>query len=304
MEGRSYTSTKLLIGALLCAVLPSVLPAQVGSENRRFMEGKKHILFLGGSKYYAHDAVSKAAFTMAKLGEQTGQWDVMFRTDFRLVTKQTFKEYLNAKNLNYFDAIFLFTQGEFPLTDEQKADLLSFVKEDGKGVLVAHSGMDFNRWQFDDAGKMTIKDDGGWLDLIDMLGGVFISHPWRQKVRINVEDQSFPATRHFPKTLEIEDEIYQLGPQYSRDRVRVLVSLDVGSVDLKHPPLATVERKDLDFPLVWVKTYGKGRVFVSPLGHIMSHWDREDMKTMWLEAARWVLKLEDGDATPRPRLAN
>jgi type 1 glutamine amidotransferase len=123
------------------------------------------------------------------------------------------------------------------------------------------------------------------------------------ELRVNVEDQTFPATRHFPKTLEIEDEIYQLGPQYSRDKVRVLVSLDVTSVDLKHPTLATVERKDLDFPLAWVKTYGEGRVFVSPLGHIMSHWDREDMQKMWLEAARWVLKLEDGDATPRPRTA-
>jgi hypothetical protein len=63
-----------------------------------------------------------------------------------LVTRQKFKEYLNAKNLNYFDAVFLYTQGEFDLTAEQKADLLSFVRDDGKGVLVAHSGMDFNRW--------------------------------------------------------------------------------------------------------------------------------------------------------------
>jgi type 1 glutamine amidotransferase len=262
-----------------------LLPAQVGIENRRFMEGKKHILFLGGSKYYAHDAVSKAAFTMAKLG----------------VTKQKFKQYRNAKNLNYFDAVFLYTQGEFPITDDQKTDLLSFVRDDGKGVLVAHSGMDFNRWEYSDDDTMHIKDDGGWPELIDMLGGIFISHPWRQKVRVNVEDQTFPATKHLPKTLEIEDEIYQLGPQYSRDKVRVLVSLDVSTVDLKNPPLAKVARTDLDFPVVWVKTYGKGRVFVSPLGHIMGHWDREDMQKMWLEAARWVLRLNDGDATPRPR---
>jgi type 1 glutamine amidotransferase len=261
------------------------------------MEGRKHILFLGGSQYYAHDAVSKAMYTIARLGADSGLWDVMFRTDFRLVSRKPLDHYRNAKNLNYFDAIMLFTQGEFRLTDDQKVDLLSFVREDGKGLLVAHSGTDFNRWEFTSPTTMVIKDDGGWPDLTKLIGGVFVSHPWRQKVKVNVEDRDFPATRHFPKTLEIEDEIYQMG-QYSRDQVRVLMSLDVSSVDLKHPPLAPVVRTDLDFPLVWAKTEGKGRVFVSPLGHIMSHWDRADMQKMWLEAARWVLKLSQGDATP------
>jgi type 1 glutamine amidotransferase len=204
---------------------------------------------------------------------------------------------LNAKNLNYFDAIMLYTQGEFRMTDEQKADLLAFVKEDGKGLLVAHSGIDFNTWEFHPDGKMSVKDDGRWPGIIQLMGGVFINHPWRQNVKVNVEDRDFPATRHFPKVVELEDEIYQMD-QFSRDGVRVLMSLDVSTVDLKNPPLAPVIRKDLDFPLAWAKKDGNGRVFVSPLGHILSHWDRPDMQKMWLEAAKWVLKLTDGDATP------
>jgi type 1 glutamine amidotransferase len=150
---------------------------------------------------------------------------------------------------------------------------------------------------------MVIKDDGGWPELIEMIGGVFANHPWRQKVRLIVEDREFPAMRHLPKTIEVEDEIYQL-PGLSRDKVRVLMSLDVSSVDLKNPPMGPVLRKDLDFPQAWVRTYGKGRVFVCPLGHIMSFWDREDMQKMWLEATRWALKLTDGDATPRPKPAS
>src|SRR5437667_11153624 len=111
----------LLFGTLLIAARTAPLSAQIGSENQRFMEGRKHILFLGGSQYYAHDAVSKAMYTIAKLGAESGLWDVMFRTDFRLVSKKPLDYYRNAKNLNYFDAIMLFTQGEFRLTDEQKA---------------------------------------------------------------------------------------------------------------------------------------------------------------------------------------
>jgi type 1 glutamine amidotransferase len=278
----------------------SFLLAQTGSENRPSSAHKKHILFLGGSKYYAHDAVSNAMYAMGKLGEQSGLFDVMFRTDFRLVTKQTFKDYLNAKNLNYFDAVMLFTQGEFPLTAEQKADFLSFVRDDGKGLLVAHSGTDFNHWEFTPDGKMSIKDNGGWPELIDMIGGVFVGHPFRQNFRINVEDRTFPATRHFPKTIDIaEDETYEMGPEFSRDKVHVLMSMDIKSVDLQHPRTGVVQRKDHDFPMAWEKTYDAGRVFVSPLGHIPELWDRKDIQQMWLEATKWVLKLSAGDTTSR-----
>jgi type 1 glutamine amidotransferase len=43
----------------------------------------------------------------------------------------------------------------------------------------------------------------------EMIGGYFDDHPWHQKVRVNVEDRDFPATKHFPPTLEVTDEIYQ-----------------------------------------------------------------------------------------------
>ena len=99
------------------AVLTVPLLPQVVTDNNRFSQGRKHILFLGASQYYAHDAVSKAMYTMARLGEESKLYDVMFRTDFRLVTKAPIKEYLNSKNLDYFDAVMLFTQGELRLSD-------------------------------------------------------------------------------------------------------------------------------------------------------------------------------------------
>ena len=106
--------TKLFaVRVLLFTVAGAVLPAQAPDPNEKFTEGRKHILFLGAQRYYAHDAVSKAMYTMAKLGEESGLFDVMFRTDFRLVTKQEIPQYINAKNLNYFDAVMFSRRGIF-----------------------------------------------------------------------------------------------------------------------------------------------------------------------------------------------
>jgi len=78
--------------------------------------------------------------------------------------------------------------------------------------------------------------------------------------------------------------------------VRVLLRLDVS----KMPPNDEVHRTDGDFPLVWAKTYGKGRVFYSALGHAASTWDNRDVAQMYFEAIKWALGLTEADATPRP----
>lgn len=40
----------------------------------------------------------------------------------------------NAKNLNDFDAIFMFAGGDPEMDAQQKADSLSFIHDDGKGL--------------------------------------------------------------------------------------------------------------------------------------------------------------------------
>ena len=53
--------------------------------------------------------------------------------------------------------------------------------------------------------------------------------------------------------------------------------------------------------MAWAKTYGKGRVFYSTLGHAAEAWDNPVVSQMYFEAIKWSLGLVDGDATPRPR---
>jgi type 1 glutamine amidotransferase len=253
---------------------------------------RKRILAIGDvhRKNYQHDAVSHALSTIERLGRSSGIYDTYIRTDIQLLTKHeiefaeksavTDAHYLN---LNDFDAIFFYGIGELELTAQQKADVLSFIRDDGKGFVGAHTA---------------VTAFYTWPEYTDLIGGHFDDHPWEiLNAPVIVEAPDFPAMKAFPRTFVTRDEIYQM-KDFSRDRVRVLARLDDSKVDLRNP---RVHRTDGDFALAWARTYGKGRVFYSAFGHTDESWDDPAMQSMWLEAIEWSLKLTEGDAIPRPR---
>ncbi len=244
---------------------------------------RKKVLFIGQVKGFQHDSVSHAAGTLWKLGQENGLYDLYIRTDTQLITKKKVPAG-NAKNLDYFDAIVFYTTGELDMDDSQKQDFLSFIREDGKGFVGVHSAIDtFYKWP--EYGEMV----GAWFD----------GHPWNQfQAPVIVEDQNFPASKPFPKEFTIHDEIYQPSKEFSRDKVRVLMRLDENKLNLSQKG---VKRADKDWAVTWVRNYGKGRVFYSTFGHREDALDRPDVQKMYLEALKWVMKLTDGDATPRPR---
>ena len=233
-----------------------------------------------------HDSVTRALVTIEKLGRETGLFDTWIRTDSQLITKQPVVAAgrpITFKNLDYYDAIFFFGVREIELTDQQKADLLSFVKDDGKGFVAAHTAS---------------TAFFSWPEFGEMLGGRFDEHPWGiTDATVVIEDPAFPAMKHFKPTQVVKDEHYQT-KDFSREKIRVLASLDPKSVDMNAP---AVHHKDGDFPVAWAKNYGKGRVFYSTLGHAPEYWDTPQIQTMYLEAMKWALRLTDGDAAPRPR---
>ena len=234
-----------------------------------------------------HDSVTRALVTIERLGRESGAFDTYIRTDSQLITKKPITmagnpRPITSKNLDYFDAIFFFGLREIDLTPDQKADLLAFVKEDGKGFVAAHTAT---------------TAFFSWPEFGEMLGGRFDEHPWNiTEATVLIEDPQFPAMKHFPLKSVIRDEHYQT-KDFTRDKIRVLARLDPASVDLKNP---RVHRTDGDFPVAWVRSYGKGRVFYSTLGHAAENWDQPVVQTMYLEAMKWALGMVPGDATPRP----
>ncbi|HEY0263449.1 MAG TPA: ThuA domain-containing protein [Granulicella sp.] len=257
--------------------------------------GKKKVLAIGDVHTgYQHDSVSHALATMERLGRETGLYDTWIRTDTQLITKDTIygtgryaappqgTRPVNGRNLNFFDAIFFYGLGEQSLTDKQKEDLLSFVHDDGKGFVGAHSAIDcfYN-----------------WPEYGQMMGAYFDNHPWGvMDAPIIVEVPGFPGMKQFPKEFVLRDEIYvPTNSPYSRAGVDVLARMDASKIDLK---VKDLHRTDGDFPVAWVKQYGKGNVFYSSFGHPDSAWDNPQIQTMYLEALKWALGLTS--YTPRP----
>ncbi len=264
--------SRLWLSLALALVVPLAASAQAP---------RKKLLAIGAVKGFQHDATSHGLATLWKIGKESGVFDTYIRTDTQWLTKKKLGG--NAKNLDFFDAVVFYTTGELDLDEEQKRDFLAFVRDDGKGFLGAHSATDtFYKWP----------------EFGEMIGGYFDGHPWNQfQAPVIVEDKDFPATRHFPPSFLILDEIYQI-KDYSRDRVRVLMRLDPARLN---PNQRGVKRSDGDFAVTWARQYGKGRVFYSTFGHREDAWDRADVQKMWLEAIRWATGLTPGDATPRPK---
>ena len=245
----------------------------------------KHVLVIGQTKGFEHDSVSTAMAAVFNLGKESGLWDTTMRTDTELLTKKDLGR--NAKNLNYFDLIvFASTTAELDMDAGQKADMLSFIKEDGKGFVGIHAALDTNY---------------NWPEYGEMIGGWFDQHPWMTfQAPVVTEDSDFPATRHFPKAFVKFDEIYQ-PKAWSRDKVNVLLSLDPSKLDYSNNP--RIHRMDHDFPVAWSKMYGKGRVFYSTLGHTEEAWDDPDIRKMYFEAIRWALRMTEGSTASHGRPA-
>ena len=228
-----------------------------------------------------HESTSHALSVIERLGYESGAYDTFIRTDSNIIARQpkrtTGEAASGGPNLAMADAIFFMGHRDVPIDEEQKKELLAYVRDDGKGIVAAHTALT----AFE-----------SWPEFGELIGGRYDGHPWHQLGTVVNEAPDFPATRHFPANFQINDEFYQ-AKSFSPN-ARVLLRLDVS----KMPPHA--ELRNQGFPLVWVKSYGQGRVMYSSFGHDASIYDNRDIAQMFLEGMKWVLGLTEGDSAPRP----
>jgi uncharacterized protein len=281
---------KTYVKSIRHAILPAAIVLYLGtfwhfSQGRAQTKpsGMKHILVISETKGFEHDSIPDAMANIWKMGHDTKLWETTLRTDTELITKKEIKD-RNVKNLSYFDAlVFASTTGELDMDDSQKQDMMSFIKDDGKGFVGVHAALDTYY---------------KWPEYGEMIGGWFDEHPWTTfNAPIIVEDPTFPAVRHFPSAFVKRDEIYQ-AKAWSRDKVNVLLSLDSTKLDYNNP---RVHRQDHDFAVAWSKMYGKGRVFYSTLGHTKEAWDDPDIQKMYFEAIKWSLGMTEGSTASHSR---
>ncbi|HWP44254.1 MAG TPA: ThuA domain-containing protein [Blastocatellia bacterium] len=245
--------------ALLALVAAPLVIYSISAGDAPTASAPRKALYLTHTAGFTHDVLPLSEQILKEIAGRSGI-EVTATKDCSLISREGLKPYA---------AVVFYTTGELPLTDEQKAALIDFVKS-GRGFVGVHSATDtFYKW----------------AEYGEMIGGYFDGHPWHQEVVIKVEDPKHPATRHLGESFKITDEIYQ-HKNFSRERVRVLMSLDTGSVDLTKPG---VRRADKDFALAWWRDYGRGRVFYTALGHRAEVWQDERFQRHLLEGLRWAM---------------
>jgi hypothetical protein len=142
-----------------------------------------------------------------------------------------------------------------------------------------------------------------------MLGGYENGgHPWKpqETIWLKVEDPAHPVNAGFKESVfPISDEVFQFQAPYSRDKLHVLLTIDTTKTDMSSNRRILPERRaDQDLAISWVKSYGRGRVFYSSLGHNPHIFWNAEVLQHFLAGLQFVLGDLPADTTPSGKLAH
>jgi type 1 glutamine amidotransferase len=154
---------------------------------------------------------------------------------------------IDADAVSKARVVALFTIGETPWDDGQRAALLAGLRAGRTGVVAIHAATD---------------SCYGWDAYVTVVGARFNGHPWTQEVDLEVCEPEHPALAHLGPTWRWHDEVYQF--RDLRPDARILLRVPEAQLDLSHPAAV---RPEFGFPLSWCFTEGAGRVFSTSLGH-------------------------------------
>ncbi|MFA5535204.1 MAG: ThuA domain-containing protein, partial [Mariniphaga sp.] len=106
----------------------------------------------------------------------------------------------------------------------------------------------------------------------EMLGGYENGgHPWGPKdtITLHVEEPLHPVNAAFDgRGFDASDEVFQFSNPYTRDKLRILLTIDTEKTDMSPDRRILPERRaDGDIAISWVRRYGRGRVFYTSFGH-------------------------------------
>jgi hypothetical protein len=205
---------------------------------------------------WTHQPNPYAEKALEILGRKTGAFEAVISDDPRLLLGDRLPRFdaLVMNNIHERDP---FLPEDFAKRSEEKKSaarkfdeavkqsILEYVRS-GKGIVGIH------------AATAAFQN---WPEYGEMMGGYYGGHIY-QEVAIKLDDAKHPVNACFEgKPWGINDEIYIFREPYSREKLHILLSLDLGRMD------DPGKRSDKDYAVSWVRQYGKGRVFYTTLGH-------------------------------------
>ena len=222
------------------ARVKAALPAKAPAKPAR----ARKLLIFNLCQGFRHSSIPLAAEAIKLVGEKTGAYSSVISSDMAM---------FDADKLKEFDAVLFNSTTRLKFKDPaHRKALMDFVKS-GKGVVGIHGATD-NFYSFPEAAAM--------------MGGLFVGHPWRSggTWAVKLDEPGHVLNKSFGgKGFKVKDEIYKLkGTVYSRDKLRVIMSLDMTDETTNARGNKDPKR---DIAISWVHKVGAGRVFYCSLGH-------------------------------------
>ncbi|MDQ3812832.1 MAG: ThuA domain-containing protein, partial [Armatimonadota bacterium] len=216
----------------------------------------RKVLIFTRAAGFRHSSIELGGQAVQWLGQTTGAFESTVSDD---------PEMFAPDKLNQFDAVVAVSTTQDIFTPPTPKDAANEVKD-----AVSNRGNELEK-----SLETFIAGGKGWAgihaagDMGDkrpeyraLVGGTFQSHPWHEKVTVRVEDPRDAVSAAFTDPgFEITDEIYVFKEPWAREKMRVLLSLDMSKTAPKG------KREDNDYAVSWVKNYDQGRVFYCSLGH-------------------------------------
>ncbi|MEN6574823.1 MAG: ThuA domain-containing protein [Phycisphaerales bacterium] len=274
------------------ARMRAAMPARARVEP----EKPRKLLVFSRSWGYKHTARPYGAKAIEIMARQTGAFEaVLAEEDDSLFEPEKLKQFDAVVLNNTNEEIFLpedfaklppDQQAKARQRDEMlKKSFADFIREGG-GLAVIHAG---------------VASFAGWPEFGDIVGARFDNHPWGSgsTVVLRIEEPGHPLTGAFREPFFIvTDEIYQVTSPYSRENLRVLVTVDPERTRTTPGQRELIHREDRDFAMTWVKSYGKGRVFYCALGHEHELFWNPIVLQHYLDGIQFVLGDLNADTTP------
>jgi len=254
----------------------------------RPLKPRRLLIFTRNVGYPGHPSIAHANEAFTRMGQTTGAFEAVVSDD---------PEMFRPETLRGFDAVFFNnTVGNCFTNADLRQSLLEFVTGGG-GLLGVHgASVAFTRW------PGAVED---WPEFGYLLGARGAAHrESNERVWIRVEDPDHPLARVLgAKDFEYQDEFFRFGDPFSRQRVRVLLSMDIARTEAAGgKPREGNFRPDHDFALAWVRHYGRGRVFYSTIGHNPAVFQDARMLRFYLAAIQFAVGDLPAPTTPSAKL--
>jgi type 1 glutamine amidotransferase/sugar phosphate isomerase/epimerase len=262
--------------------IDAALPAEAPAKPKK---PRKLLVLDINIAYGGHRSIPAENYALEMMGKKTGAYEAVFSDDLDNLKYPKIKEY---------DAVYLNnTVGMIFVDPEVREGLVRFVREGGGlggNHGTSHASMD-------------------WPEFHEMIGVTRGVHRQNtEKFWVKIDDPHSPLTAAFHgQEFQYEDEFFRfVNPPYSRDKLHVLLSMDVAKTDMSQgTPFmpGSLARPDADYAVSWIRSYGKGRLFFCILGHNPTLFTSPELAQFFLSGIQFMLGDLQADTTPSAKLS-